>query len=131
VFTFPFRRNPGGAHLLADEGLEIIEERLHGREDLQCIIGKIRLQHSLIAELMDGQELLVAQQIDLGMVRGIASRRALEHFAGNAAEILAKFWRLDHLFYRLRVIGDGSANGLADPQTWACARRPPEAIRRA
>jgi hypothetical protein len=112
LFAFPFRQNPGGAHLRSHEGLEIFEKRLHGREDLQCIIGEILRQHSLIAELMDGQELLVAQQLDLGVIRGVPSRRALKFLPGDLDEIFAKFGRLDHLFYRLRIIVDGSTDGL-------------------
>lgn len=60
LYAFLFRRNPGGAHLLAHKGLEIIEERLHGSKDLQGVVGKILRQHSLIAELVDERELFVA-----------------------------------------------------------------------
>jgi hypothetical protein len=111
-FAFPLRRNPCRAHLLPHEGLEIIEERLHGGKDLQGIIGKIGLHHSLIAERVDDHELLVAQQIDLGMVRCVSSRHRLEHFPRNAAEILAKFGCLDHFHYRAGILGDGGANCL-------------------
>ena len=61
LFAFPFWRFPGGTHLLADKRLEIVEERLHGSKDPQGVVSKVWLQHSLIVERMDDQELLVAQ----------------------------------------------------------------------
>jgi len=112
LFAFPFWRFPGGTHLLPHEGLEIIEERLHGSKDLQGVVGKIGLQHSLIAERMDDQELLVAQQLDLRMIGGVSPRRSFYHFPGDAVKIFQEFWRFDHLFYGARILDDGGANGL-------------------
>ena len=112
LFASPFRRFPGGTHLLPHEGLEIIEERLHGREDLQGVVGKVWLQHSLIVERMDDQELLVAQQLDLGMVGGVSSRRCFEHFPGDAVKIFPKSRRFDHLFHGAGILDNGGADGL-------------------
>ncbi len=61
---------------------------------------------------MDDQELLVAQQLDLRMVGSVSSRRCLELFPGDLAEILAKFWGFDHLFHGAGILDNGGADGL-------------------
>ena len=46
------------------------------------------------------------------MIRGVSPRRTLELFPGDAAEIFPEFRRVNQLFYRAGIAGDGGADGL-------------------
>ena len=97
----------GGQVGLGQHGLEVEQEGLHGLVSAQRTRHELGGGDRLVVELLHYEELLLAQQLDLGVILGIAQGRDLERFPGEAPEMPYEVRRGEYPLERLRIVDDG------------------------